>query len=140
MLNIPDESIDYAVLEKSYRVKVIPSNVGWSDVGSFDSLFNELPKDGSNNTLNENHINIDSTNNLIYGDYRKITTIDIDDTIIVDTGDALLVSKKGSSQKVKQVVSEIKIVRQQFDIEIIQQEFNNYIKSEINYKPYLEHV
>ncbi|MCF6330173.1 MAG: mannose-1-phosphate guanylyltransferase/mannose-6-phosphate isomerase [Sulfurimonas sp.] len=108
MTNIPEDSIDYAVMEKSNKVKVIPSDINWSDVGSFDALFEELPKDENNNTINEKHISIDSKNNLIYGNEKKIATIDIEDMIIVDTGDALLVSKKGSSQKVKQVVSEIK--------------------------------
>ncbi|RXJ78439.1 mannose-1-phosphate guanylyltransferase/mannose-6-phosphate isomerase [Arcobacter sp. F2176] len=108
MINIPEDSIDYAVMEKSDKVKVIPSDISWSDVGSFDSLYDELPKDENNNTINDNHICIDSTNNLIYGNDRKIATVDIKDCIIVDTGDALLVSKKGSSQKVKQVVQKLK--------------------------------
>jgi len=107
MANIPEDSIDYAVMEKSDKVKVIPSNINWSDVGSFDSLYEELPKDENGNTQNENHIAIDSKNNLIYGSERKIATVDIEDCIIVDTGDALLISKKGSSQKVKKVVQEL---------------------------------
>lgn len=105
---IPDESIDYAVMEKSKRVKVVPSDIGWNDVGSFDALFDELPKDENNNTLNDKHISIDSKNNLVHGVDKYIATIDVEDLIIVDTGDALLVSKKGSSQKVKQVVAELK--------------------------------
>ena len=108
MINIPDDSIDYAVMEKSNIVKVIPSNINWSDVGNFDALFEELPKDENNNTINKNHISIDSKNNLIYGDERKIATVDIEDLIIVDSGDALLISKKGSSQKVKQIVAEVR--------------------------------
>ncbi|MBD3843160.1 MAG: mannose-1-phosphate guanylyltransferase/mannose-6-phosphate isomerase [Campylobacterales bacterium] len=104
---IPDESIDYAVMEKSLKVKVVPSDIAWSDVGSFDALYDELPKDENNNTLNPNHISIDSKNNLIYGNERKIATVDIEDCIIVDTGDALLICKKGSSQKVKQVVKQL---------------------------------
>jgi len=108
MINIPEDSIDYAVMEKSSKVKVIPSNINWSDVGSFDALFEELPKDENNNTINKNHVSIDSKNNLVYGSSRKIATVDIEDTIIVDTGDALLISKKGSSQKVKKVVEEVK--------------------------------
>lgn len=108
MINIPEDSIDYAVMEKSSKVKVVPSDISWSDVGSFDALFKELPKDENNNTINENHISIDSKNNLIYGNERKIATVDIENIIIVDTGDALLVSKKGSSQKVKKVVTEVK--------------------------------
>jgi mannose-1-phosphate guanylyltransferase len=108
MMSIPEDSIDYAVMEKSQKVKVVPSNINWSDLGSFDSLYDELPKDENGNTQNENHISIDSSNNLVYGNERKIATVDIEDTIIVDTGDALLISKKGSSQKVKQVIKEIK--------------------------------
>jgi mannose-1-phosphate guanylyltransferase len=108
MQKIPEDSIDYAVMEKSNIVKVIPSDIDWSDVGSFDALFDELPKDANNNTQNPKHISIDSKNNLVYGTGRYIATVDIEDTIIVDTGDAVLISKKGSSQKVKQVVQEIK--------------------------------
>jgi mannose-1-phosphate guanylyltransferase len=108
MINIPEDSIDYAVMEKSKKVKVVPSDIDWSDVGSFDALFEELPKDENGNTLNDKHISIDSKNNLIYGQDKYIATIDIEDLIVVDTGDALLVSKKGSSQKVKKVVSKLK--------------------------------
>ena len=118
MLNIPEDSIDYAVMERSKIVKVIPSNINWSDVGSFDSLFEELPKDKNNNTLNEKYISVDSTNNLIYSKDKYIATIDINDTIIVDTGDALLVSKKGSSQKVKKVVKEVKKTTQLHNIHL----------------------
>jgi len=108
MANIPEDSIDFAVMEKSQKVKVVPSDINWSDVGSFDALFEELPKDINGNTLNDKHISINSKNNLVYGKDKYISTIDVKDLIIVDTGDALLVSKKGSSQKVKQVVNEIK--------------------------------
>lgn len=108
MIAIPEDSIDYAVMEKSHIVKVIPSNISWSDVGSFDALFEELPKDKNNNTKNENHISIDSKNNLVYGNDKLIATVDVEDLIIVNTGDALLISKKGSSQKVKKVVEKLK--------------------------------
>jgi len=108
MMQIPEDSIDYAVMERSAKVKVVPSDIHWSDLGSFDALYEELPHDEHGNTRNENHISIDSKNNLVYGNHRKIATVDIEDTIIVDTGDALLISKKGSSQKVKQVVAEVR--------------------------------
>ena len=118
MIEIPENSIDYAVMEKSDRVKVVPANIEWSDLGSFDSLFDELPKDENNNTKNEKHISIDSKNNLVYGKDRYIATIDVEDLIIVDSGDSLLVSKKGSSQKVKQVVAEIKKTTQLHNIHL----------------------
>ncbi len=93
MLQIPQESIDYAVMEKSDRVKVVVSVIGWTDVGSFDALAEELPNDENNNLVISSKI---------------VKTIDIHDTIIVDTSDALLIVKKGSSQKVKQIVEELK--------------------------------
>lgn len=108
MANIPEDSIDYAVMEKSERVKVIASSIGWSDLGSFDALYDELPKDDNGNTTNPNHVSIDSQNNLIYGRERKIATVEIENLIIVDTADALLISKRGASQKVKKVVEEIR--------------------------------
>jgi mannose-1-phosphate guanylyltransferase len=107
MLNIPEDSIDYAVMEKSTKVKVVPSDIGWSDLGSFDALYDELPKDDNQNTINDNAITIDAKKNLIITE-RKVALIDIDDLIIVDTADALLISKKGSSQKVKEVVKKLK--------------------------------
>lgn len=90
MIDIPEDSIDYAVMEKSTRVKVVASNIGWSDVGSFDALAQELP--------NDEH------NNFILSD-KTVSLIDVEDLIIIDTDDALLISKKGSSQKVKEIVS-----------------------------------
>ena len=65
--------------EKSDIVKVIPSDISWSNVGSFDALYDELKKDENNNTINDNHISIDSKNNLVFGDDRIIATIDVED-------------------------------------------------------------
>lgn len=109
MAAIPEDSIDYAVMEKSQKVRVVADvDFGWSDVGSFDALYEELPKDNLGNTQYAHYIGINSHNNFIYAEEKKIATIDIDNLIIVDTGDALLISKKGSSQKVKEVVNELK--------------------------------
>ena len=108
MLRIPSDSIDYAVMEKSENVKVVPSDIDWSDLGSFDALYEELPKDANGNTKNENLIDIDAKNNLVLSHEKKIALVDIDDLIVVDTPDALLISKKGSSQKVKKVVEKLK--------------------------------
>lgn len=94
MQSIPDQSIDYAVMEKSKNIKVIPCDIKWNDVGSFDTLSNELPND--------------KNGNLIISENKTIKLIDIEDTIIVDTNDALLVCKKGSSQKVKIVHETVK--------------------------------
>ena len=107
MIEIPEDSIDYAVMEKSTKVKVIPSDIGWSDVGSFDALHAELEKNENNNTKRDNLIDIDSTNNLVLAN-KKVALIDVHDLVIVSTSDALLISRQGSSQKVKDVVTHLK--------------------------------
>lgn len=108
MRAIRSESIDYAVMEKSSKVKVIPADIGWSDLGSFDALYESLPKDAQGNTLSENVIHLGSKNNLVIGGKRLISTIDVHDLMIVDTTDAIVIAKKGSTQKVKDLVAEVK--------------------------------
>jgi len=108
MMNIPEDSIDYAVMEKSKKVKVVAANIDWSDLGSFDALAEEFPKDENGNSLNNNLIAINSKNNFVYGEDRLISLVGIDDLIVVDTPDALLISKKGDSQKIKDIVKELK--------------------------------
>lgn len=108
MKAIRSESIDYAVMERSEKVNVIPADIGWSDLGSFDSLYEALPKDREGNTQAENVINIGSKNNLIISGKRLISTIDVEDLMIVDTQDAIVIAKKGSTQKVKDLVAEVK--------------------------------
>lgn len=108
MRDIPADSIDYAVMEKSSNVSVVPSNFYWSDMGSFDSLYDELDKDENGNTKNDSLCSINSTNNLIIGNKKIIATFDISDLIIVDTDDALLIGKKGESQKVKELLEQVK--------------------------------
>lgn len=108
MEKIPELSIDYALMEKSNKVKVIPSDIAWSDVGSFESLAKEF-NDGGNYS-NANAKFLDSNNIFCYASDKKkfVATIDLDDIFIIDTQDALLISKKSSSQKVKQIYEIIK--------------------------------
>lgn len=107
MKAIPADSIDYAVMEKSDNVKVIPSPFYWSDLGSFDSLYDELNKDSSGNTKEENTYHHNSKNNLVVGGKRVIATFDVDDLIIVDTEDAILIGKRGQSQAVKALMQKV---------------------------------
>lgn len=110
MQKIPANSIDYAVMEKSSKVKVVPAQIGWSDLGSFDALYQELPKDPSGNTQGQRHLAVNSHNNLVLSRHRQVATIDLDGMMVVDTPDALLVAPRTSSQKVKQVVESLKSV------------------------------
>ena len=108
MIKIPEESIDYAVMEKSRKIRMVPAKIHWRDVGSFDSLDNEFPKDENGNTLNDNLVAIDSKNNFIFGKYKTTALIGVKNLIIVDTPTALLVCKKGEAQKVKELVTILK--------------------------------
>lgn len=115
MLDIPANSIDYAVIEKSTKVKVVPCDFGWSDLGSYDSLYDEVKAADEDNAIllrgedPQSPININSQNNLVVARDRQIVLIDIEDLLVVDTADALLISKKGSSQKVKEAVELLKV-------------------------------
>lgn len=108
MQAIPEDSIDYAVMEKSSKVKVVASDIGWSDLGSFDALAEEFDKDKNGNSIDDNLIAINSKDNFIYSSDRLIALADIDELIVVDTPDALLITKKGNSQKIKTIVKELK--------------------------------
>jgi len=114
MAAIPEDSIDYAVMEKSKKVKVVASDIEWSDLGSFDALYEEVEKDENGNASlmtgkkeDRDIITNNAANNLIISD-KLVAAIDVDDLLIVDTTDALLISRKGSSQKVKEVVTQLK--------------------------------
>ena len=114
MLNIPPNSIDYTLMEKSQKMKVIPCAIGWSDLGSFDSLYKELKNEDEYNTIfqqldiSPSPILVDSKNNFILNRERQIAMVDVCNLMVVDTSDALLIINKNSSQKVKRVVDTIK--------------------------------
>jgi mannose-1-phosphate guanylyltransferase len=108
MLQIPEESIDYAILEKSSHVKVVHTSIKWNDIGSFDTLDTVFDKDEDNNTALENVITLNSKNNFVFGKYKTITLNHVNDLIIVETPTALLVSKKGESQDIKEIVKLVK--------------------------------
>ncbi len=102
--NLIDKSIDYAIMEKTKKLVMVEANFKWNDVGSFDSLCDELPKDSNSNITSSGNILLKSHNNCILSD-RLVATIGIDSCIIIDTFDALLIAKKGQTQDVKQIVS-----------------------------------
>ena len=104
---IPELSIDYGLLEHSDNIYLSPLSCYWDDLGSFDALGEYLENTGK---INENIINVESQNNLVLSetDDKKIALIGIEDLLIIDTKDALLISKKGESQKIKEVVSILK--------------------------------
>jgi mannose-1-phosphate guanylyltransferase len=101
-------SIDYGVMEKAGNVYVVKGDFGWSDVGSWDEVVRLTPRDAEGNSLKGKTIVLDSRNNYIDAGSRLVATIGVEDLIIVSTGDAVIVCKKGRSQDVKEVVDFIR--------------------------------
>ncbi|AHF79530.1 mannose-1-phosphate guanylyltransferase/mannose-6-phosphate isomerase [Thermococcus paralvinellae] len=109
---VPDISVDYGIMEKTDKAAVVPLNVYWNDLGSFDAIYDAFEKDENGNAvkirgLKADYIGIDSKNNLIMTE-RLTATVGVKDLIIIDTGDALLVAHRGESQKVKEVYKKLK--------------------------------
>ena len=92
---IPSKSIDYAVMERSDKIKVVPASFDWSDLGSFESIWEHFEKE----TQNDSFIN----NNMVLGFDKHVEFIGIKDLVLVNTKDALLILPKSASQDVKKV-------------------------------------
>jgi mannose-1-phosphate guanylyltransferase / mannose-6-phosphate isomerase len=105
---MPDISIDYAVMEKSERVVTLPLELYWNDIGSWDSLYDVLEKDRDDNVKKGDVLTIDTKRTLILGNKRHISTIGLEDCLVVETEDAILIAKKGETQKVKDIVNKLK--------------------------------
>lgn len=102
---MPDISIDYGLMEGAERVAVVPMQVGWNDLGSWDALESVVAQDEEGNYPVEGEIlQMNSRGNIVAADKRLVALIDVDDLIVIDAGDALLIGKKDSIQHVKQVV------------------------------------
>ena len=103
---IPKVQIDAGLMEKTDRIAVIPVDIGWSDVGSWDALFDVLDLDTDGNGFkggSPNRLVIDTKNTLVYSD-KLTVTIGVEDLVIVDTQDVLMICKKDRTQDVKKVV------------------------------------
>lgn len=105
---IKGDSIDYAVMEKTTKGKVVKLNAGWDDVGSWSALYDISKKDENQNVIKGDVIALDTTSSYIRGGKRTIATIGLDDVVIVDSDDGLLVAAKGKIQDVKKVAEEMK--------------------------------
>lgn len=102
-------SIDYGVMQTSERVYVIPTNMGWNDVGSWEVVYDISDKDKNKNTGNFKDLHVvDGNENYIYAPDKLVALVGVRNLIIVDTGDALLVCRKNRSQDVKEIVEKLK--------------------------------
>ena len=104
----PEESIDYAVMEKTTEAVVVPLNAKWSDVGSWSALWDISPKDEYGNAIRGDVLISDSANSYIYSQHRLIGAVGVKDLVVVETKDAVLVAHKDKVQQVKNIVAQLK--------------------------------
>ncbi|MDH5692526.1 MAG: mannose-1-phosphate guanylyltransferase/mannose-6-phosphate isomerase, partial [Gammaproteobacteria bacterium] len=116
-MDCPSESIDYAVMEKvtetgapksTLQAAVIPLDAGWSDVGSWQSLWDVGNKDAAGNLIKGDVLLHDTKNSMIFAENRVVAGIGIEHLIVIETADAVLVADKSASQEVKTIVNQLK--------------------------------
>jgi mannose-1-phosphate guanylyltransferase/mannose-6-phosphate isomerase len=109
---IPSDSIDYAVIEKCTNsineMKMYELNAGWSDLGTWDAIWDMQEKDHEGNASIGDVISLETKNSLIYSNSRLITIIGVEDIIVIETNDAVLIVKKNKTQEIKKIVNELK--------------------------------
>ena len=103
----PSDSIDYALMEKSDNVVVVPLDAGWSDVGSWSALYDIGTKDANGNVIKGDVITQDTTNTYINANHHIVATIGVDGLIIVDTPDATFIATQDKAQEVKSIVESL---------------------------------
>lgn len=110
-------SIDYEISEKADNILVIPGDFGWSDIGDWNAVYENLEKDHEGNAFidaGDYHINVNSKNTLVETNNRLIVTVGVEDLVIVDTEDAILIAKKDASQDVKKAVEKLKETKKEY--------------------------
>lgn len=104
---MPSISIDYAVMEKSNKVVIFPMDIFWSDVGSWDSFYEISKKDDRGNVSIGDVKILDTSNSLIFSNKRLVGAVGVDDLIVIETDDAVFLSKRGNGQDVKKLLVEL---------------------------------
>lgn len=104
----PDDSIDYAVMEKTDKAAVVPLAAGWSDVGAWSSLWEIGDGDANGNVSSGDVLSYNTSNSYIRAEHRLVATVGLDNIVVVETNDAILVAAKDQVQDVKKIVEALK--------------------------------
>lgn len=104
----PSDSIDYAVMEHTADALVVPLDAGWSDIGSWDALWQISEKDEHNNTLVGDAVVHDVEGSLVWSESRLVSVVGLKDVIVVETADAVMVASQDQAQDVKSIVNHLK--------------------------------
>ena len=105
---VPDISVDYAIMERSGKVAVVPADIGWSDIGSWNAIRDLAAPDTESNRAVGDAIFVDTRNTYVQSEDRLVAAVGLDNLMIIDTPDALLVAHPDKAQDVKQVVARLK--------------------------------
>jgi mannose-1-phosphate guanylyltransferase / mannose-6-phosphate isomerase len=103
----PSDSIDYALMEKSDNVVVVPLDAGWNDIGSWSALHDIGTKDSNGNVIQGDVFTEETTNTYINANYHMVATIGVQDLVIVDTSNATLIATKDKAQEVKKIIEQL---------------------------------
>ena len=104
----PTDSVDYAVMEKTDKAVLIPMDAGWSDVGAWSSVWQVRQQETDQNAISGDVVVRESKNCLVHAEHRLVTLLGVEDLVVVETADAVMVTKQNQSQKVKNLVEELK--------------------------------
>jgi mannose-1-phosphate guanylyltransferase/mannose-6-phosphate isomerase len=106
--DLPSISIDYGLAEKADRVAVVPADMAWSDLGSWESIFQQQQKNNDNNVIRGDILTEDTKNSLLWSETGLLTALGVDNLIVISTADAVLVCDRNRSEDVKLIVSQIR--------------------------------
>jgi mannose-1-phosphate guanylyltransferase len=104
----PEDSIDYAVMERTEDAVMVPLDAGWSDIGSWSALWDVSPRDAEGNVFKGDVLGQDTHDSYVHADSRLVATVGVRDLVIVETKDAVLVAHKDQAQEVKHIVERLK--------------------------------
>jgi mannose-1-phosphate guanylyltransferase/mannose-6-phosphate isomerase len=110
-MRAPQKSIDYAVMEKTDRAAVVTGNFRWSDIGSWDALFDITPRDPAGNVLQGAVVSVDSNNCVVHSHERLTAVVGVKDLVVVNTSDAVMVVPRGRAQEVRELVAKLKAAK-----------------------------
>jgi mannose-1-phosphate guanylyltransferase/mannose-1-phosphate guanylyltransferase/mannose-6-phosphate isomerase len=106
----PSDSVDYAIMERETQVACVPVSMGWSDVGSWDSLHAVSTRCTDENAVRGDALLLGARNCLVHSDGPRVTLVDVDDLIVVVSQGEIMILKRGESQKVRKVTEAIKAI------------------------------
>lgn len=106
--NFANISMDYGLAEKAEKIAVVPVDIAWSDLGSWESTYQKQTKDADNNVMHGDVFAQDTTNSLLWSQSSLLATVGFDNVVVIQTADATLVCDKSRAEEIKSVIARLK--------------------------------